>query len=329
MKIQVKKRIRNSSQVRYLLHFLASIRFGKGRISLFRILVVFCQKIKEGDVFERAYGVAYNLTLSVFPALIFLFSLLPYLPFIDEAQIMLFMQEVMPLSVYKTASATIYDILSRPRHGLLSFGVIFALYLATNGMRSLMNAFNSIFQTSENRSFLQTRAMAALLTLILALLLLGSVTMLVVGQFTLKWLYHQAAAMESLEFYLILILRFMIMLISFLFAISAIYYLAPSVHKRWGFISVGSLIAALLSLATSFLFSAYITNFGTYNKLYGSIGALIALMIWLYMLSVILLLGFTLNASIDTALIRLHLKKQRALSKKLQPSESSPQPVEG
>jgi membrane protein len=322
MKAKVEKRIRNSRKLRCLLCYLSSVRVHRRQVSLFRILVIFCQKVKADDVFERAYGVAFNLTLSVFPAIIFLFTLLPYLPFIQERQIMLFLEDIMPLSVYQTASATILDILNRPRHGLLSFGVIFALYLATNGMRSLMNAFNRIFQTRENRSALQARAMATLLTLIMALMLIGSVVMLVVGQFTIKWLYHQAAVLEAYEFYLILFLRFMIMLVGFLFAISAIYYLAPSIHKRWGFISAGSLIAALLCLATSFVFSAYITNFGTYNKLYGSIGAFIALMIWLYMLAVILLLGFTLNASIDTALMRLSQKNKKPVSRDLKSAET-------
>lgn len=310
MKAHVKRRILHSHQFRCLLRFLSSVRIRNQQVSLFRILVIFYQKVKEGDVFERAYGVAYNLTLSVFPAMIVLFTLLPYLPFIDEVQIMLFLEDVMPPSVYSTANSTIRDILSRPRHGLLSFGIIFALYLATNGMRSLMNAFNRIFKTSENRSALQTLGMSTLLTAIMALMLIGAVVMLVIGQLTIKWLYHQASVLEAYEFYLILFLRFIIMLIGFLGAISSIYYLAPSIHKRWGFISAGSLIAALLCLAVSFLFSAYITNFGTYNKLYGSIGALIALMAWLYMLAVIMLLGFTLNASVDTAIMRIKCKKK-------------------
>lgn len=312
MKAHVQNKIIHSHQFRCLLRFLSSVRVRNQQVSLYRILVIFYQKVKNDDVFERAYGVAYNLTLSVFPAMIVLFTILPYLPFIDEVQIMIFLEDVMPPSVYKTASSTIRDILSRPRHGLLSFGIIFALYLATNGMGSLMKAFNRIFKTSENRSALQTRAMATLLTFIMALMLIGAVVMLVVGQLTIKWLYHQASVLEAYEFYLILLLRFLIMLAGFLGAISSIYYLAPSIHKRWGFISAGSLVAALLCLAVSFLFSAYITNFGTYNKLYGSIGALIALMAWLYMLSVIMLLGFTLNASIDTALMRLSDKKKQS-----------------
>lgn len=319
MNKQVEQKIWNSGLCRSLLRMLTGVRLRNRQVSLFRILMIFCQKVKADDILERAYGVAFNLTLSVFPAIIFFFTLLPYLPFIKDAQIMSFLQEVMPLSLYKTASSTIYDILSRPRSGLLSFGVVFALYLATNGMRSLMNVFNRIFQTRESRSFIKARTIATSLTLIMTLMLVGSVAMLIGGQFAIKWLYHQAAILEAYEVYLILILRFFIMLVGFLLSISAIYYLAPSIHDRWHFISPGSTLAAVFCLAASFLFSTYITNFGTYNKLYGSIGAFIALMIWLYMLSVIILLGFTLNASIDTALLG-------RVSKNKKPA---PMPVEG
>lgn len=318
MKGQVEQKIWHLRPCRSLLHLLTGIRLRKGQVSLFRILAIFRQKIQNDDIFERAYGVAFNLTLSVFPAIIFFFTLLPYLPFIEEMQIMDFLREVLPPSVYTTANSTIRDILSRPRSGLLSFGVVFAFYLATNGMRSLMTAFNRIFKTRESRTFLKTRVMATLLTLIMTLMLLASVALLVFGQFTIKWLYHQAAILEAYEFYLILILRFLIMLLGFLLSISAIYYLAPSIQDRWKFISPGSTLAAILCLAASFLFSTYITDFGTYNKLYGSIGALIALMIWLYMLSVIILLGFTLNASIDTALLGRRSENQ---------TPDSPQPV--
>lgn len=311
MKKKVERHILKSRYCRNLFRFLSNVRIHNRRVSLFRILFIFQQKIKQDDVFGRAYGVAFNLTLSVFPATIFLVALLPYLPFIDHLQVMSFLKELMPPTVYEMADNTIKDILNRPRSGLLSFGVLLALYLATSGMISLMNAFNRIFKTRENRSFLKTRAMATFLTLMLAGMLLATVLMLVVGQFTLQWLYHQTSVLEDYQFYLLILLRFICMLTGFLVTISAIYYLAPSIHDRWQFFSPGSVLAALFCVAASFLFSSYINNFGTYNKIYGSIGALIALMIWLYMLSAIMLLGFTLNASIDTAFIRLGIKRQK------------------
>lgn len=102
----------------------------------------------------------------------------------------------------------------------------------------------------------------------------------------------------------------MIIFVVYLITISIIYYFAPAIHKKWQFFSPGSLIATLLCIAVSFGFSYYINSFGTYNKLYGSIGAMIAMMVWLFMLSVILLLGFEFNASIDKAIILVEAEKK-------------------
>lgn len=300
----VRKQIAHSRRLRKAKHFLVSVRIKNRQVSLFRIMAIFLNKVRKTDVFERAYGVAFNLTLSVFPAIIFFFALLAFLPVVDDVQTMAFLREVLPLSIYRLMDTTIHDILSRPRGGLLSFGVVFALFLATSGMVSLMSAFNRIHQSIEKRSFLKTRGIATFLTLILAVVLVMAIALLVVGQVFIDWVYHQNALLEVSTFYLIVVLRFLIMFMFFLFGISSMYYLGPSIKQRWSFFSPGSLLAAFFCLAASFLFSAYITNFQMYNKIYGSIGALIALMIWIYMISAIILLGYTVNASIDVALDR-------------------------
>jgi membrane protein len=304
----VREHIANSRRLRKIRHFLISIRIRNRQVSLFRIMVIFLDRIRSADVFERAYGVAFNLTLSVFPAIIFFFALLAFLPVVDDVQTMLFLKEVLPSTIYDLVNTTIQDILGRPRGGLLSFGVIFALFLATSGMVSLMNAFNRIHLTIEKRPFLKTRGIATFLTIILAVVLVMAIALLVVGQLVINWIYHQNALFEESVYYLIISLRFLIMFTFFLLAISSIYYLGPAIEQRWSFFSPGSILASLFCLAASFLFSAYISNFQLYNKVYGSIGALIALMIWIYMISAILLLGYTVNASIDVALDRVSMK---------------------
>jgi membrane protein len=315
---RVRNQIANSRRLRKLKRFLVSVRIRNRQVSLFRIIVVFLDKLRAADVFERAYGVAFNLTLSVFPAIIFFFALLAFLPVVDDVQTMSFLREVLPKSVFQLIDNTIRDILSRPRGGLLSFGVVFALLLATSGMISLMNAFNRIHLTIEKRSFLKARGIATFLTLILAMVLVMAIALLVVGQLFMNWVYHQNALLEDHQFYLIIVLRFVIMFLFFLMAISSIYYLGPCIQQRWSFFSPGSFLAAIFCLAASFLFSAYISNFQLYNKVYGSIGALIALMIWIYMISVIILMGYTVNASIDVALDRKKVKASQPSTMKVE-----------
>ena len=128
-----------------------------------------------------------------------------------------------------------------------------------------------------------------------------SIILLTVGSLVLKYMKEEGLMAENFEFYSIFVLKFLVLFILFLFTISIIYYFAPALHNRWKFISIGSVCATLLSLLVSYIFSSYITSFGTYNKLYGSIGAMIALMVWIYLISVILLIGFEINASIDQA----------------------------
>ncbi len=294
--------ITNSTHYLDLVSLLKRVRLRKKGVSLHDIIEVFIEKLQNDEIVTRANGVAFNFTLAIFPAIIFIFTLIPYiqisnLPDLDQ-EIMQFLEGWMPAPMYDVASSTIEDIISNRRGGLLSFGFIFSLFLATNGMMSLMKAFNKCYKTVESRSFFQSRFIATSLTFMLAVVLFFAMLLLVIGQQAINFL-ETWIDIESYVFILVLTLRFIVLFFIFLVAISSIYYLAPAVHDRWQFFSPGSLTAAFLSLVVTFGFTYYINNFGAYNKFYGSIGVLIALMVWLLLLSVIMLIGFEINASID------------------------------
>lgn len=288
-----------------LVGFLKKIRLRGGKASLYRTLIIFIDKVIDNQIFERASGVAFNFTLALFPSIIFLFALIPFvhtlIPSISQSEILHFLKEILPPSVFTAAADTIYDTLHIRRQGLISFGVLFALFLATNGVNALMITFNRSYKTVENRTFFKQRMISLLLTILLAVALLFGVLLLVVGQIVLDWLFSFGILTEDFIYYLILFLRFLVIFVVFYLCIASIYYWGPAIHDRWRFFSVGSALATLLCLAFSFGFSYYINNFGAYNKVYGSIGTLIALMIWQYMMSAMLLLGFEFNASLDRA----------------------------
>lgn len=285
--------------------FLKGVRLREGKASLYRTLIIFVDKVGDNQLFERAYGVAFNFTLSLFPSIIFLFALIPFIhtwvPSISQGEILYFLRDILPKNLFQAAADTIYDTLQIRREGLMSFGVLFALILATNGVNSLMKTFNTSYKTVERRTFIKTRFIALFLTLVLAFALLLAIVLLIVGQVVLDWLFSFGILTEDFIYYLILILRFVVVFVAFYLAIASIYYWGPAIHDKWRFFSMGSLLATLLCIAVSFAFSYYITSFGTYNKVYGSIGTLIALMVWQYLMSAILLLGFEFNASIDRA----------------------------
>ncbi|GJM28778.1 MAG: hypothetical protein DHS20C17_14130 [Cyclobacteriaceae bacterium] len=304
MKRKLLNKVVNSTQYLSLVSLSKRIRFRRKGVSLYDIAEVFVEKLQNDEIITRANGVAFNFTLAIFPAIIFIFTLIPYIQITQlpdlNRQIMTFLEGLMPPAMYDVASSTIEDIISNRRGGLLSFGFFFSLFLATNGMISLMKAFNKCYRTVENRSFFQARFIATSLTFMLAVVLFIAMLLLVLGQQIINFLQEAPwIDIDGYVFILVVALRFIVLFFIFMVAISSIYYLAPAVHDRWKFFSAGSITAAFLSLVVTFGFTVYINNFGAYNKFYGSIGVLIALMIWLSLLSVIMLIGFEINASID------------------------------
>ncbi len=306
-----------------IIRFLKKVKVEEGRISLYEIARVFMTKLWNDEILERANGVAFSFTLAIFPAVIFLFTLIPYIdPIPDlDTKAMEFLQEWMPAYMYDTVASTIQDILSRPRGGLLSFGFLFSVFLATNGMLTLMKAFNSVYKTVENRGFFKTRFIATLLTFMLAFVFLLALVLLIVVPAIIKVVMESeffkevGIPIDGFTIFLIQISRFIVMFSVFMIAISFIYYFGPAIEYKWRFFSTGSLIATVLTLAVSYGFSFYISNFGTYNKFYGSIGALIALMIWFFLLAVIMLVGYELNASIHKA--TKHIREEKIALKEL------------
>ncbi len=308
MKYITRKRILKFSSARTSRSWLKKIKFKRfNNLSLYRFLKIFLHNIDEDEIMDRSNSVAFNFILAIFPAVIFLFTLIPYItdlyPAITNEAIIKFLSDSLPPSMSEVISSTVLDIVNNQRGGLLTFGFFFALYLATNGMMALMRAFNACYRTVERRNPFRMRLTATGLTLMLAVVLLLAVILLIVGQLMLDYMMDNIYRFSSLNLdeytiHLLFLLRFVVIFIVFFVAISFIYYFGPAVHYNWSFFSIGSLIATLTILAISYGFSFYITNFGSYNKVYGSIGALIALMIWIQLITLVLLFGYEINASL-------------------------------
>ena len=311
MKYVTRKRVLRFATTRATRHWLKHVRFKRyDNLSLYTLLKIFLFNISEDEIMDRANGVAYNFILAIFPAIIFLFTLIPfishYFPTINDKTIMAFLADVTPANMYAAASSTIVDIISIHRGGLLTFGFVFAIYLSTNGMLALMRAFNACYRTVERRNWLKMRLTATGLTLMVTVVLIGAVALLIAGQISLNYVTTHLEKFSDVNLnkytiYLLFVLRFVIVFIVFFLAISFVYYFGPAVHYNWSFFSIGSFLATLAVLGVSYGFSFYITNFSSYNKVYGSIGALIALMAWVQLITVILLFGYEINASLHYA----------------------------
>ena len=280
-------------------------------ISYYSVFKIFKNKLVEDEIFERSLAVAFSFTIASFPLIIFLFTLLPYInawvPEIDSEKILIFLQNIMPSDMFSITKNTILDLVETKRGGLLSIGVISSIFLSSNGFNTLIKTFNSCHRVRENRSFYETRLIAMLLTFIFFIVTIVAIVLSTLGDFIIN-IILEYDVFKDVEYYTINSYKLLSLFISFYLLITSIFYFAPVTHNKWTFVSSGSIISAIGCVAISLAFSYYIDNFPTYNKLYGSIGILIAYMGWIYVISSIILIGFEWNTSIDIAIKKLKSK---------------------
>ena len=304
---QIAKKLLYSSPVKALTNYSKRVALpGFDGMSIYNVADFFFTGIQRGSIVTRAQSLAFSFFLAIFPAIIFLFSLIPYVPIHDfQDQLLLLIRNVLPKNAYESTRETIEDIIKHQRGGLLSLGFVFALYFTTNGFMALMRGFNSSYHEQEKRSPWKRRAVAIILTFILSILLIIATALIIFSEVTFKYLVKKAILKSKTQVVLILLGKWLVVVALFFFAISFLYYYAPAVRKKWRFISAGSTFATILTIILSVGFAFFVNNFGQYNKLYGSIGTLIVILLWIYFNSLILLLGFELNASIDRAKNRI------------------------
>ena len=280
-------------------------------ISYYSVFKIFKNKLIEDEIFERSLAVAFSFTIASFPLIIFLFTLLPYInawvPEIDSEKILIFLQNIMPSDMFSITKNTILDLVETKRGGLLSIGVISSIFLSSNGFNTLIKTFNSCHRVRENRSFYETRLIAMLLTFVFFIVTIIAIVLSTLGDFIIN-IILEYNLFDDAEYYTINSYKLLSLFTSFYLLITSIFYFAPVTHNKWTFISSGSIISAIGCVAISLAFSYYINNFPTYNKLYGSIGILIAYMGWVYVISSIILIGFEWNTSIDIAIKKLKSK---------------------
>ena len=275
---------------------------GFDEMPLYDVMVFFWRSIVDGSLATRASAISFSFFMALFPAIIFLFTLIPYIP-IDNFQVELFLliKDVVPETAFLAIEETVQDILTQQRGDLLSIGFFMALIFATNGLASMMSAFDASLHTFERRTWWGQHLIALVLLVILSFLITIAIGLITFGQHFINYLVANGFLRDNFTIYTLIIGKWLVILFLFFMANSFLYYLAPAKKTKWRFISAGGTLSTILSVATFIVFSYYINRFGQYNKLYGSIGTLLVIMLLMYFLSLILLIGFELNASINEA----------------------------
>ncbi|WP_342328051.1 YihY/virulence factor BrkB family protein [Pedobacter sp. FW305-3-2-15-E-R2A2] len=274
---------------------------GFSPLPLYTVASFFFKEIGKDSLVNKASSLAYNFMLALFPAIIFLFTLIPFIPrrIGFQKQLMDFIVLILPADAYRAFETTLNEIVNKPNRGLLSFGFFLSLFFATNGVHSLMMAFNKSSLIIETRTWVKQRLIAILLTVAIALSVIICIVAMTIGEVALNYIDGELNIKGNFIAYVIQLTRWSLLGILYFVTISILYKYGPAHAKKWKFFSAGSCLATVLAFLTIWGFSFYINNFSSYNKVYGSISTLIVLMIWLYLNSLILLVGFELNASVD------------------------------
>lgn len=269
---------------------------------LYDVLVFFFRGLFQGVLTYRAAAIAFDFFLALVPFILFLFTLIPFVTTVDiQVQLLDMMDEIIPESIYQLAKTTIVEIVSRPETGLLSVVFVMAIYFSTNGVDTILLGFSQSYHEIEIWPWWKQKMRAFVLMVSLSFLVFISMTLLGFGKLTLSILLDKQIITGQLTIVALTFIQWVIIIGSILLSISLLYYFGQAkdtVRNKYRFISAGSLLSTGLFVVGGTLLKMYFENFARYNLLYGSIGSLIILLIWLYYNSIILLIGFELNTSI-------------------------------
>lgn len=267
-------------------------------VPLYDVALFFWRSIVDGSITTRASAIAFSFFIAIFPFMIFLVTLIPYIPIENfQNELLTLIQDLLPPDTYKAIYDTLIDLM-RPRGDLSIFGFIAALIFSTNGLASMMSAFDATVNSIYRRTWISQRITAIIMLLVLSVLLTLAIALLTGGQTFIQYLQTQNILQDHFTVYMLTFGKWIIILGLFFFAYSFLFYIAPAKKMKWRFISIGGTVSTVLSIFTIVGFTFYINNFGQYNKLYGSIGTLLIVLLLIYVMSLILLIGFELNASI-------------------------------
>jgi len=304
---EIEKNIDKIPIVNLVMRFAKKIKIpGLLGMSLYDVLEMYVIGIVKGALTSRAGGIAFSFFMALFPFLLFILTLIPFVPIENFQGDFLFMiEKLLPPNTAESVDGVINDIINNRYGGLLSFGFIASIFLMTNGVNAILGGFEYSYHVKEMRSILRQYFISMGMSILLAFILVFTVAVIVYFQIGIEnlmakgWLKDEVFWIEKGQFLFFVLLIFV--------SVSFLYKYGTKEIKHNSFFTPGSILTTILTLLMFKLFAVYVLKFATYNELYGSIGTLLVLMLFVWLNSIILLLGFELNASISR-LKRTHSK---------------------
>ena len=288
---------------KYLDNRLKNVSFpGFKRQSIYHVGKYFARGLFREELNLRASSLAFNFFIAIFPLIIFLFTLLPYVPINDlEFLITSFIERFLPGNAFEFVNETIKDIVNNQNAGLLSFGFIAAVYFSSNGFASMISAFESGLHPREQRNWFDVRLKSILILILVVSILISTITFSIIFTYGVDFVSLRFGMKPALAKISLKIVEYILTISLVYFIFSSLYYFGSNKGAAWKFFSVGSTIGTILSIVSTYSFRLYVENFNSYNKLYGSVGTLLVLLILIYVNCFVVLIGFELNRSVDKA----------------------------
>jgi membrane protein len=294
-----KYNVSKSSQAKYLSDKSKNLYLpGFKGYSLYEVWKRFRQQLRKTSLVERASGISFNAVMAIPPTLIFVFTLIPYMPISNQFIHQLFglIRDIVPGEKNNTVIIQfLNDFIHRPRNGLLSFGLLLAIYFSSNAMMGILRSFDKDYPGFKKRSGLAKRRVAIKLTLITFVLIFLCLLLLIAQRAVLTWVGINGAVLRSI----IHNFRWAAIVILIFYIVSFIYRHGPALQKKWPLFTPGAVFATTLMIIVTGLVSFWANHFSNYNKLYGSIGAIFILMSLIYANALAILIGFELNVTLS------------------------------
>lgn len=269
-------------------------------MTLLYLLRAYFNGIIQGALGSRASSIAYSFFMAIFPALLFLLNLVPYVPIENfDIKFMAFIYELIPAQSLDFFKPIIIDISQNERAGLASFAGLLALFLTANGVNAIFSGFEGSHYNEISRNFFRQYVVALGTSIILALLLVTTISVVIYFELLLNSLKERDFMSNDMDIALLRIGKNLFLIIMIYSVIATLYYFGTKEGRKSRFFSPGALMTTILFMITTYLFGIYIDNFGTYNELYGSIGALLIMMLYIWLNSNLILLGYELNATLQ------------------------------
>lgn len=273
--------------------------FLKG-LSLYDLLEIYGFGIAESALTYRAAAISFSFFMALFPFALFILNLIPFIPINNfEGDFMNFVAESVPPNTYEAIAAIIKDILSNSHSGLLSSGVILSIFLAANGLNSILGGFETANHVLIKRGFFRQYLVALGMSIIMVIILLFTVAAIVVFEVFLQKIKIQNVLSDRIS--VIVWSRYVFVMLMILVTTSMLFKFGTKRTGKRSFISIGSVFTTILIIISSWFFGIWVVKFSKYNELYGSIGTLLILMFYIWINCIVLLLGFELNAAVNKA----------------------------